>query len=348
MKISTFLLKQKTMVIKFVHLQLFITLISIPILICWGMPISLLTFAGNLFFSPILTAFLLFSSLIFFCQILHIPNGILIYCLEHITHWWLWIIQWGNKSYLVALPQPSICIIILIPVVSLAILHHKKINTPYKGIICYGSFLLLVCIYLKLHHTPIAHIDSLACNKGTVTIISHNNQLIVIDPGVIGRRLSALSWCEYTLMPHLVKKYGTTVIDHLIVLQPNKIIFDALCALQEKIIIKNIYLTMWEGKLPFYWWRRYAQLRDICKEKNCRLIYINKKEITHKISAECALYVSPLPNIIQLNEFSYPAIYVHGIIDNQNLAIYSAKYKIGQNKKKDDHGTSQSINGNCI
>ena len=138
------------MVIKFVHLQLFITLISIPILLCWGMPISLLTFAGNLFFSPILTAFLLFSSLAFFCQMLHIPNGIFIYCLEHITHWWLWIMQWGTKSYLIALILPSIYIIIMIPLVAITILHHKKINTPFKSIICYGLVLLITCTYLKL------------------------------------------------------------------------------------------------------------------------------------------------------------------------------------------------------
>lgn len=215
------------------------------------MPISLLTFAGNLFFSPILTAFLLFSSLIFFCQIVHIPSSLLIYCLEHITHWWLWIMQWGTKGYLVALPQPPIVTIILIPVLALVILHHKKIDTPYKGILGYGSLLLMACIYLKLNTVPSARIDTLECNKGNITLVSSNNQLIVIDPGVIGRRLSAPSWCEYTLMPYLVKKYGTTIIDHLIILQPNKIIFDALLALQEKIIIKNIYITMWEGKLPF-------------------------------------------------------------------------------------------------
>ena len=137
-------------------------------------------------------------------------------------------------------------------------------------------------------------------------------------------------------MPHLAKKYGTTTIDHLIILQPNKIIFDALIALQEKIIIKKIYLVMWEGKLPFYWWSRYARLRDTCKEKNCKIIYIQKKEIILQIR-----HLNTHPNniptrsvYIQMNEFSYPAIHMHGLIDNRPLDIYSAKHKLSHTQKK--------------
>ena len=114
-----------------------------------------------------------------------------------------------------------------------------------------------------------ANIDSLACNKGTVTIIASSNQLIVIDPGVIGRRLSAPSWCEYTLMPHLVKKYGTTVIDQLIILQPNKIIFDALVCTPRKNHYQK-YLSNHVGRqaavllvAPLCSTARYLQKRKI-------------------------------------------------------------------------------------
>ena len=321
------LVKQKNKVIKFIHIQLFITLVSIPILLCWGIPISLLTFAGNFFFTPILTAFLFFSSLIFFCQLLHIPNGIFIYCLEHITHWWLWIMHWGTKRCLVALPLPTIAIIIAIPLLALGILHHKKINTPLKSITWYGLLLVIIYAYLKLMAPTATTIDTLDCNKGIVTSIMHKKQLVLIDPGVIGRRLSAPSWCEYTLMPYLVKKYGTTTIDHLIVLQPNKIIFDALISLLEKVTIKNIYLPLWDGKLPLYWWRAYAHLRDVCKRTDCKLIRVAKKPLSISLN-DFKICITPLEKQITMDEFNYPVLQVQANIDNYELTLYSAKHKL--------------------
>lgn len=328
MKIIPYLIKQKNMVIKFVHLQLFITLISTPILLSWGMPLSLLTFAGNLFFSPILTAFLLFSSLAFFCEILHIPNGTFIFCLEHITHWWLWLMGWGSKQSLLALALPSLFIILLIPTAALIILHHKKINTPYKSIACYSLVLLMVCVYIKCTGVPTVTVDTLPCNKGAITFIKDTKQLALIDPGVIGRRLSAPSWCEYTLMPHLAKQYGTTTIDHLIVLQPNRIIFDALAALLEKITIKNIYLPLWQGSMPRFWLKSYCLLRDSCKQKNCTLIRLGTNSCAIPLSTGSSINIEPLSEIIELETFSYPCFCLTSSIDNQNVQIYSAKRKV--------------------
>ena len=128
MKISSYLQRFIKNLINFIHIQLFITLISIPILLCWGMPISVLTFAGNFLLSPILTLFLLLSSLIFFCELLHIPNSFLIYGLQKTCSTWLSLMQWGTKHYLVALAAPSLLIIIAIPICALLILHYKKNN----------------------------------------------------------------------------------------------------------------------------------------------------------------------------------------------------------------------------
>lgn len=326
MKIYKHLHKAKNHLIRFIHLQLFITLISIPILLSWGMPISLLSFAGNLFFSPLLTAFLLLSSLVFFCQILHIPNGILISCLETITRWWLSIMQWGSSSCLIALPLPPLALLIAITLVTLIILHAKKINTAYKGIACYGLALVTFCILLKCMGTPVTCVEKLDCNKGQITIIKTDTQITIIDPGVIGRRLSAPSWCEYTLLPHLAKQYGATTIENLIVLQPNRIIFDALASLQEKISIKNIYLPLWHGQLPFYWWRSYCALREKCIAKHCKLIRF-ENPFALSFGTYGSIRISPVDAMIKKDEFAYPCFEVHCVIDNQEMEIYSAKYK---------------------
>src|SRR5262245_46384432 len=108
-------------IVRFIHVQLFITLISLPILIAWGMPISLLTFAGNLLLSPVLTVFLLLASLIFFCHMLFIPCGILIKLLEQVTSWWLHAMMVGNNSWLIALKLPSCIFLVFIFIGTLGI-----------------------------------------------------------------------------------------------------------------------------------------------------------------------------------------------------------------------------------
>ncbi len=332
--------KIKKVLISFIHLQLFITLISIPILLSWGMPISLLTFAGNFLFSPILTAFLLLSSLIFFFQILCIPNAIFIWALEHITHWWLWLMQWAGHSVLMPFAMPSIIILILIFLFTLIILHHKKIETPFKAIACYSLLLAITCIYLALPaHSSGSKIISIDCNKGKVHFLKYDKQLAVIDPGVIGRRLSAPSWCEYTLMPALAKQCGTNTIDHFIILQPNRIIFEALISLQEKICIKNIYIPFWRGDMPSFWLRSFMALKRACQKHDCNLIRFGNKSIS--ISR---ITIKPLDAEISVNEFWYPVFQATAMIDNQPISFYSAKHKLLQ--KKDHNGASQNSHDN--
>jgi hypothetical protein len=334
MKLNAFTTIKK-LLISSLHLQLFITLISIPILLSWGIPISLLTFAGNVLFSPLLTAFLLLSSVIFFCELLHIPNGIFIWALEHITHWWLWLMQWAGHSVLVSFTMPSIFILVLIFILTLLILHHKKIQTPLKAIAYYSILLAITCIYLALPGYSGTKIININCNKGNVHIIKVDKQLIVIDPGVIGRRLSATSWCEYTLMPALTKNCGTNTIDHLVILQPNRIIFEALLNLIEKIRIKNIYIPLWQADMPSFWLKSFMKLKNSCQKNNCNLVRIG----TQPITIDC-ITITALDEKIIVKEFSYPAFQITAAIDNQSISFYSAKHKLLE--KKDNNGTQNS------
>ena len=182
---------------------------------------------------------------------------------------------------------------------------------------------------------------SIDCNKGTVHIFKHNNQIVIIDPGVIGRRLSAPSWCEYTLMPALAKQLGTNTIDHLIVLQPNRIIFEVLINLQEKICIKNIYIPFWQGDAFILGSEFYDFKTKLPKQNAGTLIRLGNKPIT---ISNCTT-ITPLKNQIMVNEFGYPAFHVSVTIDKKTVSFYSAKHKPSQ--KKDCNGASQNSHDNC-
>lgn len=327
MKIHVYLQRFSKNLINFIHIQLFITLISIPILLCWGMPISVLTFAGNFLLSPILTLFLLLSSLIFFCELLHIPNTFLIYLLEKTCSWWLWLMRYGTKDYLVALAQPSIILIIAIPVCALLILHFKKNNNPIRGIIAYSTLMIITLLVLKYNTKRVEPISTFECNNGAVTLVACNNQITLIDPGVIGRRLSAPSWCEYKLIPHLTKTFGTTTIDHLIIMQPNKIIFDALSDLIEKITIHHMCIPLWEGKIPQRWWNSYARFRRKCVQHEIKISYLGAQSYTLNLGVQNQLIITPLQERIKLENCSYAILDLEGKIEDLNLKVYSAKHK---------------------
>jgi hypothetical protein len=47
--------------VTFTQTQLVITLISLPILVAWGLGYSVMSLVGNLLFSPVLTLFLILS-----------------------------------------------------------------------------------------------------------------------------------------------------------------------------------------------------------------------------------------------------------------------------------------------
>src|SRR5258708_38016064 len=92
--------------LKSIQLQLFISFISLPFLIGWGLPISLLTPISTLIFGPFLTCFLLISSLIFFLELFYVPNSIFIWLLENITHIWLMCLNLEQRTWLIGFTKP--------------------------------------------------------------------------------------------------------------------------------------------------------------------------------------------------------------------------------------------------
>jgi hypothetical protein len=239
----------------------------------------------------------------------------------------MWLMQWGTKHYLVAFATPPIVIIIAIPIFALLILHYKKNNNPLRGIIGYTTLMIITLLFLKYPTKTVDPISSFECNNGNVTIIATNNQITLIDPGVIGRRLSAPSWCEYKLMPHLAKTYGTTSIAHLIIMQPNKIIFDALYELIDKISIGHICVPLWEGKIPERWWYSYAKLRRRCTQNGVKLSYLGAKGYTLELGVQATLTVTPLTQRVNQEGFSYPLFHLQGRLGHLNLELHSAKFK---------------------
>lgn len=309
-----------------IQLQLFITIFSLPLLCAWGLPLSLLSPAGNLLFGPILTLFLLLSSFIFITELVGIPNGLLIMLLEQVTTYWLSLMHADTKRWLIGFTQPSYFILLLLPLSAILIMICNQTRSLYRSSIC--LLLLLVGFWTYawyLQRSTPAHIP-IACNNGAVHLICHQGTLTLIDPGYLGKTMGAPSWVQFTLIPQIIQRTGHTILDHVIVLQPNTMTLKAVESLMIKMPIKNLYIPYWNGLLTPSGLHTYGTIKHMCHDKNVLLTRIGNS--THHIALDptCTLTIEPLPHMIHTATISYPAFNAHTFIDNQDVTLYSAKY----------------------
>lgn len=135
--------KVKAYLSNFLQAQLIVTLAAIPILVNWGLSISLMTFVGNLLFSPILTIFLMLSSLVFFTQLLHVPNYWLMVTLDWFTRTWAQALSYGQPNWLIEFCRPPTLLLLAIPVATFTILQVGKFKGSSTRIGIMASILTL-------------------------------------------------------------------------------------------------------------------------------------------------------------------------------------------------------------
>ncbi|MCX5925564.1 MAG: hypothetical protein NT124_04710 [Candidatus Dependentiae bacterium] len=315
-----------TKVIYFIHLQAFLTLISMPILIAWGLPISLLSPIGNIIFGPPLTLFLLLSSLIFFCEIISIPNNALIWLLDKLTDMWTWSMTGDYKHLLIGFSCPTTITLIMIPVTACVIMQYRLTHPKKYAALLLSILLCVSCISLKIRDCYQPSCIKIPRSKGEIMLLNVDKKLTLIDPGYIGSTISAATWVTYTLIPEITKHTGTLTIDHLIVLQLNSATLEALTTLCTKINVKKLYLPWWTGILKGKGWHNYKKLSKALDENGGERIILKDIPITIDYAKSQHLLIKPTGKKIIYKNITYPAYCVNGAIDNHSFTIYAAKY----------------------
>lgn len=326
--------------LKSIQLQLFISFISLPFLIGWGLPISLLTPVSTLIFGPFLTCFLLISSLIFFLELFYLPNAILIWCLEHVTSIWLACLNLEQKAWLIGFTKPPVIILFLLPFIALAAVHSKKITTISMRATLLGLLLVATCATLKFfpYSSHNNTLNAIPCNNGAISLISLHpstssrlrqgffaqagrTEVIMIDPAFIASRPSYESFIAYTLIPEIIQQTGSLHIDHLIMCKFNKRILDALQFLATKMTIKNLYIPAWKGKIPPFAWRSYAHLKRTITANGGKILSISyKKQICH--DEVCTLFIEPIKTKdVHYYDATYQPLRIQGSLNNQIFTL---------------------------
>ena len=230
--------KLKTNFLFFLELQLLITVVMLPILIAWGLPISIMTIVGNLVFGQFLTAFIFVSAVLFTCDLLGIPNSFVVMALEWITNIWHYFLSFGSPHWLVGYPTFIFPISCLCAVTACAMYLQKKYSQNQRIF-----FLIALCICIPLT----ARIFQKSCTSTTILqgqqkfhIIKKDGLVYAFDCGALGARSSSQSWIEYTLTPTMIKTMGVTHIDILVLCKSNSRTKEAAQALMEHIPVSRL------------------------------------------------------------------------------------------------------------
>lgn len=278
------------MLIQFIATQAFLTLISLPILVAWGLPTSLWSPLGNLVFSPVLTLYLFCAVCVFFTEVLCIPNGLLVWALDCVSRLWLWCMSLLPSQATIGFVKPHILILLGIPAIAFTALWYVRRSGHYIRAAAFLAMLCGVSGILKLSERvpheiyTIEHEDmhiTCAYARGCVAVIAQD--------ACLARKPSPESWLVYQMMSEVVARTGVVALDHFILLHPRQRLFNALSILCQHVTIKNVYLPRWEGRLSSNAWRAYARMKKTIQEHGGQVHVLGKHQL---IAVSDTLHIS--------------------------------------------------------
>ena len=304
----------------FVYIQFYVTLLSLPILIAWGLPFSLFSPLGNLIFNPFLLVFLLLSSLLFFGALIGFPIGWISFALDYVTKWWLQCMELAPHKCSIGFSEPHWLILVLLPIATLAIVHHPLTRSRNRSICC---FLLLFFICICSTFSKPNGMLTIPYNDGLITVLLHNNQTIVIDPGLIGQRPSGKQWAQYELIPTITKKTGISHLNTIICLQPTATALEALELMCHTTSIELLMIPYWEGTASKGMNRAWHNLKRTAQTYGTKITRLGPYE--KRIPGCKNLSIKPASKKITSGDYSYSGFLVNGSVDEKNLSISSSR-----------------------
>lgn len=201
--------------VKFFATQLCVTLISWPLMLEWGLPVSILSPLGNAIFNPFVSAFLALCALITGAEILHIPHAFLDISLEKITAVWLTIIKIAPPGLVLTLQKPPLILSLCAPIGTILIMHCRAIRGILRKIAALGALFVTLTIIFAL--LPQTRRTTIPYASHSIPVYRQNNgTLLAIDAGFVRRTAGMENWVTFTLLPELSIHFGRQVIDQYV------------------------------------------------------------------------------------------------------------------------------------
>jgi hypothetical protein len=253
-----------------IRLQFFAAALSLPILIAWGLPISIMSIAGNLLATPFLIATLLLSSLLFLTELAHLPNGVLYTITNWIIDIWHWLLGFSSESWLIGFNAPPFTIsIVLCAAVALGLwvlVNRYKLGLELAACITMASCIGL-CFVFK--HRINDDLEQIYC-------VTRQGQNRVIDSGFFARKTSYKSPARYRIKPQLYKVFGSSIVHQWHCSYAGTRSLRALVVLLDHIVIKQISFGALPKKQVPSWIAAWHELEAKCAQKETRIVVSGK------------------------------------------------------------------------
>lgn len=200
--------------------QLFILSLSFPVLVCWGIPFSLLIFLGNILFTPVLTLFLGLACIIYLLELLFIPSDYVCIMLDMLTTGWFTALSCAPHVPLIACPLAPWWLLLMMPLGAWTILRIYGFKERAKSLFFLTVWVGFIFFGIKWYFTPIHKEHTVMCGGTGVLLTCCDGNVTLLDrDGALHTRACSRAWIDYTLASELIKNFGTPVIDEIIVVK---------------------------------------------------------------------------------------------------------------------------------
>jgi hypothetical protein len=302
-------------VVRFLLVQTFVTLISLPILIGWGLPLSLVAPLGNLLFSPLLGLYLVCALMVFFTELIGLPNSLCTWALEWVSSIWLWSLNLLEHSVQVGFTQPHYFLLTTIPLAACTLVWYLRRRAPHITLVWLSTLLGCACVILYATRQSRAHFTLERDGAQVTCIIDGGNVALIDTDGAFSRKTAAEEWIIYHLIPAITAQTGATQIDHCLLVHPRQRTFEAITALCSRMQIGSIYIPKWEGKLKYPAWKSYCHMRDAVKDAGGKIV-VCERAVSIALSSASTLLYAPTDMYNTYHDARYPIFELkHNSID---------------------------------
>lgn len=262
----------KKFLLNYIYAQLLVTIVALPILIHWGLQSSMIAFISNLLFAPVFSLAFVISSMIFFTELLGIPNGYVTLCYDYVIWAWDFVLRCGSKKFLFGWAHPGAFVLLAIPISTFLVLSYKKINTINKRIVAMS--VILACSMITLWRIQVYKLncyDSVRDEEYFSTILDEKKNLSFIDDGFFNSKGSPDKAVEFELKPYLIKKYGSSCFKELVLLRPGQRSFIGALAFCRIFDVKKVTFPYFDSELSRRGWRSFFDLTRFVRDNDIAL-----------------------------------------------------------------------------
>jgi hypothetical protein len=263
---------------QYIELQLFITLLSLPILAQWGITWSGLSFIGNLIFGPLLTLFLALCTTMFFAHILDIPYEWIAHGADNTLKLWQWCGNVFPISHYVGWANPPAWLLLGAPLTAGIIMHLHVLR--YRRVLRVAllcTITIFIVLYGSVYRPAVGTIVPITVQPGKqLQIIVHDHGCSLIDTNKsFCQKTVTASWLRYTLLSEIARSTGAVKLKHIIVIDPTPKSYQQIAALASFIDIECIWIIKSDYQSDFIK-LKFEELVTIARQRNIQLECIEK------------------------------------------------------------------------